>query len=234
MIRWKHIALFLVAALVTAFFAFPYETAIRYGLNSYSRDTRTPMSYESISAGPFSATITELKVGGIPLGEVSVEYSPLSLLTQSALVRIASPLTMAALDISGDDFTLQGTLSLDEFGKVMDYRVKGDATIRASYNLATGAGKADVMTEKMRGKNDVMDYDTTTGVAKITMTERTMAIDSYTTQGTTQFNLRGRAIISAGDIGNSALTIAGDVVNGSAKTKFRVMGNMKNPRVSNR
>jgi len=81
-------AVFIVVFLITLFLTFPYQNVVAKAVIAAAAKSGLQISYNDVQAGPFRTVFKELEINDIPIDSLEASYSPLSILSKSATIKL--------------------------------------------------------------------------------------------------------------------------------------------------
>lgn len=144
---------FVVIFITALWLSLPYENIAVKAIKTIEQTAKIDLKYDQLKSGPLSTSISALEAKNIPLGELSLNHSPLNLIFGNIGYKLSGTINSEG-KLSANNVTLVGNISSGVINNFTDQvKITGDlkADIRfnpqnSSAEVVAQAGKAGIKT----------------------------------------------------------------------------------------
>lgn len=231
---------FIFSFCVFTMFFFPYDTVVKYFLNSALNQNRIPLNYSEIHSSPFGTSISGIEYfykNNVSLGTLEINYSPLSLITKSFSAQTLNSSLNASAEYNGDviDFRVNQPVAkitelIPEAGR---YLKEGNISAQGQINPANMQGNTEILITDLSVATPVLpslNFQKIT--ASLTLNKNRLNIKKVQSAGDNKISMSGIVYLNYNALFNSNLNLKGGIDIAGMKRKFSVKGRLIAPKIN--
>ncbi len=229
---------FIIFFTVFMLFLFPYDTVAKYFLHKAINEYKLPVNYASLEASAFGAKLSGIDYyynEKFSIGSVSVNYSPLSLITRSVSATTVDSPVSANMHFKKNNILFHADQSVDEilkiYPKIKKYAKSGNINIKGQINPFAEKGKISVILSNLSLITPITDVKFDQISADFELNKNRLTITNVKSNGSNNVNIKGTVFINYNALIHSVVNLEGSIDIAGFKNNFTIKGRVSNPRI---
>lgn len=230
---------FIIFFTVFMLFLFPYDTVAKYFLHKTINEYKIPINYTSLEASAFGAKLSGIEYyynENFSIGSISVNYSPLSVITRSVSAStVDSPINANVLFEKNNilfnvEQSVNGITKI--YPKIKEYANSGDVKLEGRINPFVEKGKISIILKNLTLITPITDVKFDQIGADLELNKNRLTITNVKSNGSNNVDIKGTVFINYNALIHSVVNLEGSINIAGFKNNFTVKGRVSNPRIN--
>jgi len=193
----------------TLWLTLPYENFAIAAIKGIEKQAKVSVSYSDIKSGSLSTTLSDLEIDNIPIGDVTLNYSPLKLL-MGKITYSSTGVVNASGQLSADNSTIKGTVSSGLINSLItDVTFGGEVKVDAQLSMSDNTGKALAYADKATIKTPMGPMTFEKIDTDIDVKDNSIVVNKLTSKDSMELDLKGDIKVNKSNFERSMINING-------------------------